>query len=87
MDGEQKQHEPQMGRQVLAELIIRLKGLQEKPSCFAMAAAADLAKAFEKLFTSLRNFHEKDIELARGVVSVALINAATEVRSKVGYEA
>lgn len=86
MDEERKELELQMGRQALDELIGRLKELQAKPSCFAMAAAADTVKAFEKLFNNHSNFHEKDIELALGVVSVSLFNAATDLETKVEYE-
>lgn len=86
MNEERKELELQLGRQVLDEVIGRLKELQAKHSCFATAAASDSVRAFEKLFRNHSNFREEDIELALGVVSVSLFNAATDLETKVEYE-
>ena len=86
MDEARKELELQLGRQALTEVITRLNELQTKHSCFATAAASDSVRAFEKLFRNHSNFREEDIELALGVVSVSLFNAATDIESKVEYE-
>ena len=85
MDEERKELELQMGRLALQDLIQRLKELQEKPPCFAMAAATDALSSVEKLVRNHSNFDEEDIVNALGVMSVALFNAGTNIEAKVEY--
>ena len=83
MDDERKELELQMGQLALQDLIQRLKDLQEKPPCFATAAAADAVLSVEKLVRNHTNFDEEDIVSALGVMSVALFNAGTNINAQV----